>query len=298
MFAYPSGDIHMGHCKNYVIGDVIARYKRKMGFEVLHPFGWDAFGLPAENRAIEVGIHPREWTMKNIQVSDESLKMLGISYDWDREIITCLPSYYKWTQWMFLLMFKRGLAYKKEAYVNWCPGCQTVLANEQVVDGHCYRSNCKSPIERRKLNQWFFRITEYAERLLKDLERLDGWPERVKQMQRNWIGKSEGTSIIFPIKNSDIKIEVFTTRADTIFGVTFISIAPENPVLEDLIKDTPYRDMVKNYVLEASRKSVVERMEKEKDGVFTGAYAINPVMVEKFQYMWRIMSLLNMEVVW
>ncbi|MEO0129466.1 MAG: leucine--tRNA ligase [candidate division WOR-3 bacterium] len=277
MFAYPSGDIHMGHCKNYVIGDVIARYKRRAGFDVLHPFGWDAFGLPAENRAIEVGIHPREWTMNNIRVSDESLKMLGISYDWNREIITCLPDYYKWTQWMFLLMYKRGLAYKKEAYVNWCPGCQTVLANEQVVDGHCYRSNCKSPIERRKLNQWFFKITDYAERLLKDLDRLSGWPERVKQMQRNWIGKSEGTNIIFPVKNSDIKLEVFTTRADTIFGVTFISIAPENPLLEGLIKDSPYKDAVNSYVNEAARRTIIERAEKEKDGVFTGIYAINPI---------------------
>ncbi len=277
MFAYPSGDIHMGHCKNYVIGDVIARYKRRRGFDVLHPFGWDAFGLPAENRAIEVGIHPREWTMNNIRVSDESLKMLGISYDWDREIITCLPDYYKWTQWMFLLMFKRGLAYKKEAYVNWCPGCQTVLANEQVIDGHCYRSNCKSPIEHRKLNQWFFKITDYAERLLNDLERLSGWPERVKQMQRNWIGKSEGTKIIFPVKNSDIKLEVFTTRADTIFGVTFISIAPENPLLEGLIKDSPYKDAVNSYINKVSMRTIVERVKKEKDGVFTGIYAINPV---------------------
>ncbi|MCX7995182.1 MAG: leucine--tRNA ligase, partial [candidate division WOR-3 bacterium] len=277
MFAYPSGDIHMGHCKNYVIGDVIARYKKRMGYDVLHPFGWDAFGLPAENRAIEVGIHPAVWTMENIRVSDESLKMLGISYDWDREIITCLPDYYKWTQWMFLLMYKRGLAYKKEAYVNWCPGCQTVLANEQVVDGHCYRSNCKAPIERRKLNQWFFKITDYAERLLKDLDRLTGWPERVKQMQRNWIGKSEGTNIVFPVKNLDIRLEVFTTRADTVFGVTFISIAPENPVLEQLLKEAPYRDEVQRYIIETSRRSIVERAEKEKDGVFTGLYAINPV---------------------
>ncbi|MEO0206678.1 MAG: leucine--tRNA ligase [candidate division WOR-3 bacterium] len=277
MFAYPSGDIHMGHCKNYVIGDVIARFKRRTGFDVLHPFGWDAFGLPAENRAIEIGVHPREWTLNNITVSDESLKLLGISYDWEREIITCLPDYYRWTQWMFLLMYKRGLAYKKEAYVNWCPGCQTVLANEQVIDGHCYRSNCKSPIERRKLNQWFFKITDYAERLLRDLEKLSGWPERVKQMQKNWIGKSEGTNIVFPVKNSDIKLEVFTTRADTIFGVTFISIAPENPLLDHLIKDSPYKDAVHTYVSDSSHKSVVERAEKEKDGVFTGIYAINPI---------------------
>ncbi|MEO0162200.1 MAG: leucine--tRNA ligase [candidate division WOR-3 bacterium] len=277
MFAYPSGDIHMGHCKNYVIGDVIARYKRRTGYDVLHPFGWDAFGLPAENRAIEVGIHPREWTMNNIRISDESLKMLGISYDWDREIITCLPDYYKWTQWMFLLMYKRGLAYKKEAYVNWCPGCQTVLANEQVVDGHCYRSNCKAPIERRKLNQWFFKITEYAERLLKDLDRLTGWPERVKQMQRNWIGRSEGTNILFPVKGGDLKLEVFTTRADTIFGVTFLSVAPESPVLDQLLKIAPFQNEIQNYILEASRRSIIERAEREKDGVFTGLYAINPV---------------------
>lgn len=277
MFAYPSGDIHMGHCKNYVIGDVIARYKRRIGFDVLHPFGWDAFGLPAENRAIEIGLHPRKWTLENIRISDESLKMLGISYDWQREIITCLPDYYKWTQWMFLLMYKRGLAYKKEAYVNWCPGCQTVLANEQVIDGHCYRSNCKTPIERRRLNQWFFRITDYAERLLNDLDKLSGWPERVKQMQRNWIGKSEGTNIIFPVKDKEIKLEVFTTRADTIFGVTFISIAPENPLLDQLIHGSKYENEVRAYIVEASRKSVIEREEKEKDGVFTGLYAINPV---------------------
>ncbi|MGQ9465458.1 MAG: leucine--tRNA ligase [bacterium] len=277
MFAYPSGDIHMGHCKNYVIGDVIARYKRRKGFDVLHPFGWDAFGLPAENRAIEIGIHPRKWTLENIRVSDESLKMLGISYDWNREIITCLPDYYRWTQWMFLLMYKRGLAYKKEAYVNWCPGCQTVLANEQVIDGHCYRSNCKTPIERRKLNQWFFKITDYAERLLNDLDKLSGWPERVKQMQRNWIGKSEGTNIIFPVKDKEIKLEVFTTRADTIFGVTFISVAPENPLLDQLIKGSEYENEVRAYIVEASRKSIIAREKKEKDGVFTGLYAINPV---------------------
>uniref|UniRef100_A0A7C4XB22 Leucine--tRNA ligase n=1 Tax=candidate division WOR-3 bacterium TaxID=2052148 RepID=A0A7C4XB22_UNCW3 len=281
MFAYPSGDIHMGHCKNYVIGDVIARYKRRMGYDVLHPFGWDAFGLPAENRAIEVGIHPKEWTLQNIKVSDESLKSLGISYDWSREIITCLPDYYKWTQWMFLLMLKRGLAYKKEAYVNWCPGCQTVLANEQVVDGRCYRSNCRSPIERKKLNQWFFKITDYAERLLKDLDKLEGWPERVKQMQRNWIGRSEGTNIIFPVKNCDIQLEVFTTRADTIYGVTFLSVAPEHPLLEKLIRGTKNESVIQDYIKEAGRKSLIERANKEKDGVPTGLYAINPINGEE-----------------
>ncbi|MEO0142343.1 MAG: leucine--tRNA ligase, partial [candidate division WOR-3 bacterium] len=281
MFAYPSGDIHMGHCKNYVIGDVIARYKRRKGYDVLHPFGWDAFGLPAENRAIEEGIHPRVWTYQNIRVSDESLKSLGISYDWSREIITCQPDYYKWTQWMFLLMYKRGLAYKKEAYVNWCPGCQTVLANEQVVEGRCYRSNCRSPIERRKLNQWFFKITDYAERLLNDLDRLTGWPERVKQMQRNWIGKSEGTNVCFMVKDRNLKLEVFTTRADTIFGVTFLSIAPEHPLMDELIRNTPNETAVRNYIREAGKKSLLERASKEKDGVHTGLYALNPVNQEE-----------------
>ncbi|MGD8979032.1 MAG: class I tRNA ligase family protein, partial [candidate division WOR-3 bacterium] len=205
MFAYPSGDIHMGHCKNYVIGDVYARYMMRKGYDILHPFGWDAFGLPAENQAIKLGVHPEQWTLDNIKVSDESLKLLGISYDWDREIITCLPEYYKWTQWMFLLLYKQGLAYKKEAYVNWCPGCQTVLANEQVIDGKCYRSNCQSVVEKRKLNQWFFKITRYAEQLLDGLDMLPGWPENVRAMQQNWIGKSEGCDIIFDVPGKGVR---------------------------------------------------------------------------------------------
>jgi leucyl-tRNA synthetase len=277
MFAYPSGDIHMGHCKNYVIGDVYARYMMRKGFDVLHPFGWDAFGLPAENQAIKLGVHPEQWTLDNINVSDKSLKLLGISYDWDREIITCLPEYYKWTQWMFSLLYKRGLAYKKEAYVNWCPGCQTVLANEQVIDGRCYRSNCQSIIERRKLNQWFFKITQYAEQLLGGLDKLDGWPDNVKTMQRNWIGKSEGCDIVFVVPNKEISFKVFTTRPDTIYGVTFMSIAPEHPAVVDLVKGTDHELEVRHYIQAATSKTERERIEKEKDGVATGCYALNPV---------------------
>ncbi len=281
MFAYPSGDIHMGHCKNYVIGDVYARYMMRRGFDVLHPFGWDAFGLPAENQAIKIGVQPEKWTLDNIEVSDGSLKLLGISYDWDREIITCLPEYYKWTQWMFLLLHKRGLAYKKEAYVNWCPGCQTVLANEQVIDGKCYRANCQSTIEKRKLNQWFFKITQYAEQMLQGLNELNGWPDNVKIMQRNWIGKSEGCDIIFTVPDKEISFSVFTTRPDTIFGVTFMSIAPEHPAVIDLVKGTEYEQKVRKYVQDATRKTERERIEKEKDGVATGRYALNPVSGEK-----------------
>ncbi len=281
MFAYPSGDIHMGHCKNYVVGDVNSRYQMRRGFDVLHPFGWDAFGLPAENQAIKIGTHPEKWTLENIRISDESLKALGIGYDWDREVITCLPDYYKWTQWMFLLLYKRGLAYKKEAYVNWCPGCQTVLANEQVIDGACYRSNCRSVVEKRKLNQWFFRITEYADRLLEGLDHLDGWPENVKTMQRNWIGRSEGCNITFEVSGADVKLEVFTTRPDTIYGVTFMSIAPEHPAIDILVKGMPDESRVRQYVQAATKRSDRERIEKEKDGVPTGRYAVNPLNGEK-----------------
>ncbi|MBE0433275.1 leucine--tRNA ligase [candidate division WOR-3 bacterium] len=281
MFAYPSGDIHMGHCKNYVIGDVYARYKMRRGYDVLHPFGWDAFGLPAENQAIKIGTHPEKWTLENIRISDESLKSLGIGYDWDREIITCLPEYYKWTQWMFLLFYKMGLAYKREAYVNWCPGCQTVLANEQVIDGSCYRSNCHAVIEKRKLNQWFFRITEYAERLLEGLDRLDGWPENVKAMQRNWIGRSEGCDIVFKVAGRDIEFKVFTTRPDTVYGVTFMSVAPEHPAVEELVKGTRFEPDVRQYVQAATKRTERERIEKDKDGVATGCHAVNPLNGER-----------------
>lgn len=279
MFAYPSGDIHMGHCKNYVVGDVIARFKKRQGYDVLHPFGWDAFGLPAENRAIKVGIHPEKSTMENIQISDGTLKSLGISYDWEREIISCLPNYYKWTQWMFLLFYKRGLAYKKEAYLNWCPSCQTVLANEQVLDARCYR--CQTLIEKRKLNQWFFKITDYAEKLLEGIERLDGWRENIKTIQKNWIGKSDGCDILFKVAEKNVVFRVFTTRPDTTYGVTFMSIAPENPLIEGLVKGTKQEQKVLSYISNATKKTELERIEKEKDGVFTGCYAINPINNEK-----------------
>jgi leucyl-tRNA synthetase len=279
MFAYPSGDIHMGQGKNYVIGDVFSRFKTRQGYDVLHPFGWDAFGLPAENQAIKMGIHPEQWTMNNIRISDESLKMLGIAYDWEREIITCLPDYYKWTQWMFLLLYGRGLAYKKEALVNWCPGCQTVLANEQVTDGRCYR--CAAVIEKKKLNQWFFKITEYAERLLRDIDRLTGWTDNIRDIQRAWIGRSTGCEISFKVADQDIVFNVFTTRPDTIYGVTFMSIAPEHFLVEDLIRGRATADAVRNYVRESTKKSEIERVSKEKDGIFTGAYAANPMNGEK-----------------
>jgi leucyl-tRNA synthetase len=279
MFAYPSGDIHMGHCKNYVIGDVYARYKMRRGFDVLHPFGWDAFGLPAENQAIKIGTHPEKWTLENIRTSDKSLKLLGISYDWDREIITCLPDYYKWTQWMFLLLYKKGLAYKKEAYVNWCPGCQTVLANEQVIEGGCYR--CDSSIQKRKLNQWFFKITDYAERLYKDLDKLEGWKDNVKTIQRYWIGKSEGCDIHFKVAEKDITLSVFTTRPDTLHGVTFMSLAPEHPLMDEIIQGAANEQQVRTYIDKALAKTDIERSEKEKDGVFLEYHAINPVNGEK-----------------
>lgn len=279
MFAYPSGDLHCGHLKNYVIGDVYARFKMRMGYDVLHPVGWDAFGLPAENRAIKMGVHPEKSTLDNIKMSAESFKLLGIHCDWEREIITCLPEYYKWTQWMFLLLYKRGLAYKKEAHVNWCPGCQTVLANEQVSENRCYR--CETPIEKRKLNQWFFKITEYSDRLLQGLDTLDGWQDNVKTIQRNWIGKSEGCKITFRIAEKDISFDVFTTRPDTIYGITFMSIAPEHQLVDDLIAGSPHETAVRNYVDQAAKRTDIERMEKEKDGIFMGCHAVNPINGEK-----------------
>lgn len=283
MFPYPSGDLHMGHCRNYVIGDVVARKKKMEGYDVLHPFGWDAFGLPAENAAIKRGIHPREWTFKNIEDSRKDIKKMGISYDWKREILTCDPSYYKWTQWLFLLFYKRGLAYRKKAFVNFCPSCQTVLANEQVVAGKCER--CGTEITKKELEQWFFKITDYAERLLKDLEKLEGkWPRRVIEMQRNWIGKSEGVIIDFPLEeNPEMKLSVFTTRADTIYGVTFLTVAPEHEILKEIIKDSKEKDEVLKYVERSLKVSEIERasIEREKTGVFTGKYAIHPFTREK-----------------
>ncbi len=269
MFPYPSGKIHMGHVRNYAIGDVIARYKRMRGFNVLHPMGWDAFGLPAENAAIKHGVHPAKWTYENIDYMKKQLNRMGLSYDWDREVTTCSPEYYKWNQWFFLKLFEKGLAYKKASFVNWCPSCATVLANEQVIDSKCWR--CDSLVVQKELEQWFFRITHYAEELLQGCDELKGWPERVIAMQKNWIGKSEGVEVDFPIDGMDEKLRIYTTRPDTIFGVTFMCLAPSHPLVEKLVPD---KDKL---------KSVIERYGKmeDKEGFFTGHYAINPLTKEK-----------------
>ncbi len=281
MFPYPSGNLHMGHVRNYAIGDVVARFKAMNGFNVLHPMGWDAFGLPAENAAIKNGIHPSIWTDTNMENMKSQLKTMGISYDWDREIATCKPDYYKFTQWMFLKLYEHGLAYKKKSAVNWCPSCQTVLANEQVVDGGCER--CEAVVEKKQLEQWFFKITDYAQRLLDDLEMLPGWPEKVKIMQRNWIGRSEGCQFDMKIKGSDQVVPVFTTRADTVFGVTYMVMAPEHPLVADISQNTPQAQEVKEFVERIKNLSEIARTstEVEKEGVFTGAYAINPMNGEE-----------------
>lgn len=280
MFPYPSGDLHIGHMKNYVIGDVISRYKLMQGFDILHPMGWDAFGLPAENAAIQRGINPEKWTYNNIAVSKNTMKLMGLSYDWEREITTCAPDYYKWTQWLFLKLYAHKLAYRKKASVNWCPSCQTVLANEQVEEGTCYR--CHTPVKKRDLVQWFFKITDYADRLLEDLEKLDKWPLPVKTMQQNWIGRSEGAEIDFSLDKIDQSVRVFTTRPDTLFGVTFMVFAPEHELVPKLIKGTSQEDEVKKYIEQAGKKSDLERTSlKEKDGVFTGSYASHPLTGEK-----------------
>lgn len=235
MFPYPSGKIHIGHVRNYAIGDVIARYKRMKGFSVLHPMGWDAFGLPAENAAIKHGVHPAKWTYENIDYMKNQLMRLGLTYDWRREVTTCSPDYYKWNQWIFLKLYEKGLAYKKSSSVNWCPSCGTVLANEQVIDGACWR--CETQVEQKELEQWFLKITEYADELLDYCDRLTSWPERVLTMQRNWIGKSEGVEVDFPIEGMNARLRIFTTRPDTIFGVTFMCIAPDHPLAETLCDD-------------------------------------------------------------
>jgi leucyl-tRNA synthetase len=276
MFPYPSGRIHMGHVRNYSIGDVVARYKRMRGYNVLHPMGWDAFGLPAENAAIERGIHPEKWTQENIEYMKTQLRRMGLSYDWQRELATCEPDYYKWNQWIFLQFYKRGLAYKKRSAVNWCPSCETVLANEQVIEGACWR--CDSSVVQKELEQWFFRITDYAEELLADLDRLRGWPEKVITMQRNWIGKSIGAEIRFPLAGREDELTVFTTRQDTVFGATFVSIAAEHPLALDLCRGTAQEDAVKKFVERVGKMSQSQRgaEEGEKEGVFTGAYCRNP----------------------
>jgi leucyl-tRNA synthetase len=275
MFAYPSGDIHMGHFRNYTIGDAVARYKMMNGYDVLHPFGWDAFGLPAENAAISRGLHPQEWTLHNIGVSRATLKKVGISFDWSREIASCYPEYYRWSQWIFLQMFDRGLAYRKKAKVNWCPSCNTVLANEQVIGGLCERDD--TPVEIRELEQWFLKITDYADRLVDSLDDLPGWPESIKAIQKEWVGRSTGCEIEFTIAETGEKLPIFTTRPDTVYGVTFMAIAPESDVIQRLNIPADCRPAVEAYIRKAKMRSEVERaMAEQKDGVFIGCYAINP----------------------
>ncbi|MDP3285494.1 MAG: leucine--tRNA ligase, partial [Desulfobacterales bacterium] len=277
MFPYPSGKIHMGHVRNYTIGDVVARYKRMRGFNVLHPMGWDAFGMPAENAAIANKTHPATWTYQNIDYMRMQLKRMGFSYDWEREIATCRPEYYRWEQWLFLKMYEKGNVYRKESFVNWCDSCLTVLANEQVEAGMCWR--CGRQVRQKKLKQWFFRITEYAEDLLSYCEMLPGWPEKVTTMQKNWIGKSIGARIKFPVEHSDEDIPVFTTRQDTVFGATFMCLAPEHPLVMKLSRGTDQEKKVLEFI---ERISLQDRSGKsvdnyEKEGVFTGAWCINPL---------------------
>lgn len=281
MFPYPSGKLHMGHVRNYSIGDVIARFKRLKGYNVLHPMGWDSFGLPAENAAIKNDIHPAIWTDSNIAEMHRQLQGLGFSYDWDREVATCKEEYYKWMQWIFIQFYNKGLAYKKDNPVNWCPSCQTVLANEQVVDGCCER--CHTPVTKKRLSQWYLKITDYADRLLKDLDKMPGWPEKVKLMQKNWIGRSTGAEVTFEIENFSKKLQIYTTRPDTLFGVTYMVLAPEHPFVPELTNGTKYEAAVKAYQEECQHKSEIERtsLTKEKTGVFTGCYGINPVNGKK-----------------
>ncbi len=276
MFPYPSGDLHMGHMRVYTISDVISRYKRMQGYEVLNPMGFDAFGLPAENAALERNIHPAEWTYSNIDKMRAQLKKMGSSYDWDREVISCSPDYYKWTQWLFLKLYEKGLAYKKSAAVNWCPKCASVLANEQVENGYCWRHG-DTLIEKKNLSQWFLKITDYAEELLNDLDKLEHWPEQVKTMQRNWIGKSEGSEIDFQLIDSQHKITVYTTRIDTIFGVSYIVLAPEHSLVEELTH-VNYKEKVNDYIENSKKLSETERQNenRSKTGIFIGRKAINP----------------------
>ena len=277
MFPYPSGKLHMGHVRNYSIGDAIARIKKMQGFNVLHPMGFDSFGLPAENAAIKNNVEPSEWTEKNTKEMEEQLDKLGFSYDWNREVSTCRPDYYRWMQWIFIQFYKKGLAYKKENPVNWCPSCKTVLANEQVVNGECER--CKSTVGKKNLSQWYLKITDYADELLQDLDKLKDWPDKVKTMQKNWIGKSIGAEISFDIVDFDKKLNVFTTRADTVFGVTYMVISPEHPFVKELIKGRPEEEAALDYIEEVSHKSDIERSSTvgEKTGVFIGRYAVNPI---------------------
>jgi len=281
MFPYPSGKIHIGHVRNYTIGDVVVRYKRMKGFNVIHPMGWDAFGMPAENAAIDNNTHPAAWTYENIRAMRAQLKKMGFSYDWDREIATCRPEYYRWEQWLFLKMLEKGMAYRKESYVNWCEKCQTVLANEQVEQDKCWR--CSKPVEQKKLWQWFFKITDYAEDLLVHCDKLPGWPDKVTVMQKNWIGKSIGAELRFQIDGRDEDLNVFTTRPDTVFGATFMCLAPEHPLVESLSRGTGQEAEVAAFVDKVSKQErSADGIEKyDKEGVFTGAHCINPATGEK-----------------
>lgn len=277
MFPYPSGNLHMGHVRNYSIGDVVARFKKMKGFNVLHPMGWDAFGMPAENAAIKHGIAPKTWTLDNIENMKRQQQALGLSYDWDREVATCKEDYYRWTQWLFQQFYKKGLAYKKEAKVNWCEHCHTVLANEQVIDGLCWR--CDNKVEKKDLKQWFLKITDYADRLLADLGTLDHWPDRVKTMQRNWIGRSEGAQFAFEIPAINRSVEVYTTRVDTIFGVSYIVLAPEHPYVQELIANAANKDELDAFIYRIRNLNEIDRTstDVEKEGLFTGAYAKHPI---------------------
>lgn len=277
MFPYPSGNLHMGHVRNYSIGDVVARFKKMRGFNVLHPMGWDAFGMPAENAAIKNGVSPKDWTLDNIANMTRQQKELGLSYDWDREVATCKDDYYRWTQWLFQQFYKQGLAYKKEAKVNWCEHDHTVLANEQVIDGKCWR--CDNDVAKKDLKQWFFKITDYADRLLDDLDTLDQWPDRVKAMQRNWIGRSEGTQFAFHAPKIEKSFEVYTTRVDTLFGVSYVVLAPEHPYVKELIQDASNKAELEAFIETLRNQSDIERTstEAEKVGMFTGSYATHPI---------------------
>ncbi|VGO22186.1 leucine--tRNA ligase [Pontiella sulfatireligans] len=290
MFPYPSGKLHVGHGRNYIIGDAVARYKKMQGFDVLTPMGWDSFGLPAENAAIKTGTPPAEYTAANIVTMKEQLRAWGCMYDWDKEVTSCMPDYYKWTQWLFIQFYKQNLVYKKNSNVNWCPSCATVLANEQVVDGACER--CDSEVDQKSMDQWFFKITDYAQRLLDDLDTLDGWPTRVKTMQKNWIGRSEGAEIDFPIvpredgAGDNIEnVACYTTRVDTIYGCTYMALAPEHPELKNLVAGLPQEEEVLEFIKANSKLTNLDREadEVEKEGRFTGRYLINPYNGEKIE---------------
>ena len=277
MFPYPSGNLHMGHVRNYSIGDVLARFKTMEGYNVLHPMGFDSFGMPAENAAIKHGVKPSDWTYSNIDNMKRQQREMGLSYDWDREVLTCRQDYYRWTQWIFQLFYKKGLAYKKKAYVNWCDTCGTVLANEQVEDGKCWR--CDSEVVKKDLSQWFLKITDYADELLKDLDKLQGWPERVRIMQENWIGRSEGLEFELEVPALGEKIAAYTTRPDTVYGITFLALAAEHPLVEKICEANPEKaEAIRDFVKEAQNQSDIERTssESEKKGIGTGVYAVNP----------------------